>query len=150
MKAFVKVMQDIGLLVSRVVFGAVMIGHGWARWSGEGIPAQVDRLVQLGVPQPELFAWGATVLELLGGVLMVFGILTPLVAAAFLAQFVMLTAYTWSHGPYLATDGYEYSLILAAFALLFVVFGSGRAGVDNLFRRPRGESGPSVDDNAPA
>ncbi len=151
MKAFIKVVQDIGLLVARVALGLVLIGHGWHRFSS-GMGPAADNLSLYGLPQPQLFAWGATVLEVLGGALLVFGLLTPVVAAVVVAEQVMVIAWMkWRNGLWLTTDGVEYPVILAVLALVLVVFGSGRAGVDNLFRKGRKpSSSTSVYDRDPA
>lgn len=152
MQSFVRLLQDIGLLIARAIFGAVMVYHGWNRWQG-GIQAQADYLTQYGLPEPQLFAWGSVVLEVVGGILMIFGVLTPAVAAVFFAQFLMIVLWVqWRNGFNVHNNGYEYNAILAALSLMFVVFGAGRAGVDNLFRNPRREraSGRVIRDHDPA
>lgn len=150
MKAFIKVVQDIGLLVARVVLGLVLIGHGWHRFS-TGIGASGEMLATYGLPQPQLFAWGATLLEVLGGALLVFGLLTPLVAAAVVVEQVMVVAWmTWRNGLWLRTDGMEYQVVLAALALILVVFGAGRTGADALFTRGRKSSSKTSADDYPA
>jgi putative oxidoreductase len=134
-KTFIKVVQDVGLLVARLVLGLVLIGHGWQRFS-HGMTATVDALTRYGLPEPQLFAWGATVLEVVGGALLIFGLLTPVVAAFVVAEQVMVIAWLkWQNGLWKATDGIEYSVVLVALALILVVFGAGRTGVDQLFRR---------------
>lgn len=154
--AFVRVLQDIGLFVARVAFGVVMVLHGWARWNGSGgMAAQVAHLEASGIAQPQLVAWGTVLLEVIGGVLLVFGAFTPGVALFFLVQQVLVIALIkWHQGIYLESGGFEYNLVTAAAAALFLVFGSGRAGVDTLFRRPAAEKTPrtgrAVDDRAPA
>lgn len=151
MKAFIKVMQDIGLLIARVALGLVLFGHGWHRFT-TGIGASVTYLTQTGLPEPQLFAWGATLLEVIGGALLVFGLLTPIVAAFVVAEQVMVVVWLkWHNGLWLATNGMEYPLILAVLALVLVVFGAGRTGVDVLFRRgKKPASTTSVYDNSPA
>lgn len=135
MKAFIKVVQDIGLLIARLALGLVLVGHGWQRFT-HGIGPTVDLLTRSGLPEPQLFAWGATVLEVLGGALLIFGLLTPVVAAFVVAEQVMIIIWLkWQNGLWNGTDGIEYHVVLAALALTLVVFGSGRAGVDALFRR---------------
>jgi len=134
-KTFIKVVQDIGLLVARLVLGLVLVGHGWQRFS-HGMGASADMLTRYGLPEPQLFAWGGTVLEVIGGALLIFGLLTPVVAAFVVAEQVMVIAWLkWQNGLWQATDGIEYSVVLAALALMLLVFGAGRTGVDQLFRR---------------
>ena len=40
---------------------------------------------------------------------------------------------------WLGNGGYEYSLALAALALVFTFLGAGRLAIDGLFRRPKDE-----------
>lgn len=133
-----KVISDIFLLLARLVLGAIMIAHGWRRYFVDGMQSQIDYLNQFAVPQSAIFAYGATILELVGGVFLIVGALTPFVALAYAAQMGMTIAWTnWFRGPFLATQGYEYHLALGAFAMAFVGVGAGRASIDGLFRRGR-------------
>ncbi|WP_203568147.1 DoxX family protein [Aestuariimicrobium ganziense] len=135
MTSFVRVLQDIGLMLARIATGTILMLHGWRRWQ-DGIPHQVTVLNGHGVPYPEIFGWGTVIFELLGGALLVFGLATPVIGLVLLVQQVMLMVYsTWRHGFYLTGGGYEYNLALASLGTLFMVLGSGRAGVDSLFRR---------------
>jgi putative oxidoreductase len=134
-KTLIKVVQDIGLLVARLTLGLVLVAHGWQRFS-HGIGPTVDTLKHYGLPEPQLFAWGATVLEVVGGALLIFGLLTPIVAGFVVAEQVMVIAWLrWHNGLWQAANGIEYPVALAALALILVVFGAGRTGVDMLFRR---------------
>ena len=42
------------LLVARLGFAAILIGRAWFRWQIEGMPNQVARVSEAGLPQPEL------------------------------------------------------------------------------------------------
>lgn len=135
MKAFIKVLQDLGLLVARLILGVILVAHGWQRLT-HGIDSTIGLMQQAGLPEPVLFAWGATVLELVGGGLLVFGLLTPIVAAFIAAEQVMVIVWLrWQNGLWQVSNGIEYPAVMAALALIFVVFGSGRTGVDMLLRR---------------
>ena len=151
MKTLIKVVQDIGLLVARLTLGLVLVAHGWQRFT-HGIGPTVDTLTRYGLPEPQLFAWGATVLEVIGGALLIFGLLTPIVAAFVVAEQVMVIAWLkWQNGLWKVADGIEYPVALAALALILVVFGAGRTGVDTLFRRgKKPATTSSVYDSHPA
>jgi putative oxidoreductase len=91
---------------------------------------------------------GAIVLELVGGIFLVVGALTPVVAITVLVKQILIIAYTnWYKGPDLVNGdgtyagGYECNVTLALLALLLAVFGAGRISVDGLFRRRK----PGVD-----
>lgn len=146
MSAFLRVIRDIGLLLARVGLGGILIHHGVTRWTapGQGVQAQIDYLEQFTTPYPEVATYGAIVLEIVGGICLVVGALTPLVAAAVVAQQGLTIAYTnWFQGFDLLNrdgtynGGWEYNVALASLALVFVVCGAGRIAVDQAFRRPR-------------
>lgn len=151
MKGFIRVCQDLALMLARIATGAILMVHGWTRWS-DGAPKQVRILTELSVPYPHIFAWGAIAFEVIGGALLVFGLVTPLLGLVLVAEQVMIIVFAkWRHGPHLAQDGYEYNVALACLGLVFMAFGSGRAGVDALFRRsPDDRETRYIDDASPA
>lgn len=150
MAGFIQVLRDIALLAARLVLGTVMVLHGWQRWQIDGIGRQVQIFTEAGVPSPGIFAWGSTILELAGGLLLIFGLLTPVVAFLFLLQAILSIAFiSGSNGPLLGNGGWEYAAVTASVSLLLTVFGAGRAAVDQLFRRSP-ESEADADVNEPA
>jgi putative oxidoreductase len=155
---FLQVVRDIALFLARIGLGGILILHGWRRWQGVGVSSQISYLEQFATPFPHYAAWGGTMFELIGGVFLIVGALTPLVAAIAVAEQVLIIAWTsWYKGFYLTNQsgafrgGYEYSVALGLLALLFVVFGAGQASVDRLFRRsPRhDEIEPDTEPAAP-
>lgn len=149
MSGLLKVLQDLVLLIVRVTFGAALVFRGWRRWTSEGgMQNQIDYLRQFQTPAPEIMAWGGTLLEMIGGIFLIFGLLTPLVALGVVVQQGMIIAWTkWFRGPWLENGGYEYNGIQAALALMFVVFGAGRLAIDRLFRRNKNANDPLLDDD---
>lgn len=145
MARFLQVVRDLALLLARVGLGWVLIMHGIRRWQDQGIDSQIAYLKQFATPFPTYAAWGGTLLELVGGIFLIVGALTPLVAAAIVVEQVLIVAYTsWYKSFYINKvsgdtvswqGGYEYSVVIALLALLLVVYGSGRVGIDRLFRR---------------
>ena len=144
MAIVIRSLQSLGLLIARLGLGGILLLHGWTRWRTQGIARQVEYLNQFGTPYPEVAAWGAVVLELVGGVFLIVGALTPFVGLAVLLQQVLTVAYTnWYRTPHLLrTDGsynggYEYNVALGLLGLIFFVFGGGAVAIDRLFRRKK-------------
>lgn len=155
MAQFLQVLRDLVLFITRLGLGGILIAHGWRRWQQQGIQQQIDYVSQFGTPYPSVVAYGAILLELVGGIFLIVGALTPLVALAVLAEQVLIICYTsWRKGPYLLNaqgtynGGYEYNVALGLLALVFLVFGAGRASIDRLFRRAPAEADESADDRA--
>jgi putative oxidoreductase len=156
MSTTLQILRDLALLIARLGLAAILILHGWIRWQGpgQGVRRQIDYLSQFGVPYPAVAAWGAITVEIIGGLLLAVGALTPLVALAVLIEQILIIAYTnWYKGPDLLNSdgtyagGYEYNVALGLLALLLMVFGAGRISVDQLFRRPKVEA--DEDDGLP-
>src|SRR6478609_2775760 len=144
MMKFLAGLRSIALLIARVALGGIMIAHGFDRWQIRKVASQIDYLNQYGVPYADVAAWGSIVLELVGGIFLVFGALTPLVALVVVAEQVLIIAYiSWRRGPWLLNaqntyvGGYEYNVALGSLALLIAVFGGGAISIDRLFRRKK-------------
>lgn len=123
---------DLVLLVLRVTVGAIMIMHGYNHWMGGGkIPGTAGWFSSLGLKYGVLQAWASVVTEIGAGILLIFGLLTALAAAAVLS--VMLVAgllYHRQNGFFIFKEGYEYVLLLGVVALVLGVFGSGEVSLD--------------------
>lgn len=155
MAQLLQMLRDLALLIARLGLGAILVLHGWRRWQEQGLQQQVDYLQQFATPYPTVAAWGAVLLELVGGAFLIVGALTPLVALAILAEQVLIVCYTnWYKGYYLLdaegryVGGYEYTVTLGLLALLLMVFGGGRIAVDGMFRRAPAEADERVDERA--
>lgn len=120
----------------RGVIGVIMTAHGWQKLTGfADWHAQV---VQLGVPAPDVSAWLSVAAEFLGGLALLFGLLTRL--AGFAVLFNMVVAIATVHignGLFAQNGGFEYPLLLAATALYFLATGAGPISVDAVLRRRR-------------
>ena len=151
-KGFIRVLQDLALILVRLCVGLVLFLHGWHRFVTVGMTSEIARVRAQGMPLPEAFAYGAVTLEMIGGVLLAFGLATPIIGLGMLVQNVLIIAwFKASRGYEVLSGGWEYNLVLAAVGLLFMAFGGGRGALDMLFRRrPRNRPAPVVDESQPA
>lgn len=127
--------MKMGRLLLRAVVGGLFIGHGtqklfgWFGGPGRGGTEQMMQGLDLRPPQHHAVAAGAT--EAAGGALLAGGLATPLAAASLIG--VMLTAIRKVHlrnGPWSASGGYEYNLVLIAALFGLVDGGPGELSVD--------------------
>lgn len=134
-----QIARDTALLLMRIVLGTVFIAHGWQKMFVQKLGGEdgvIADFAHQGIPQPELSAWLASGMELVGGALLVVGLLAPLVAGLFMLQMVaVIYLVHWPHGLFASNGGIELPLVLCAGLLGIVVFGSGRASLDNAFSR---------------
>ena len=128
-------MEDVALLILRLVLGGVFVAHGaqklFGSFGGPGIESTTGFHEQLGIKPARPMAVLAGLTEFLGGILVVAGFLTPLAALALIGVMaVAVLTVNLKNGFFAANGGYEYNLVLAAVALALVLAGGGAYGLD--------------------
>ena len=151
MNGFLAFSRSFGLLIARLGLGGILLLHGTRRWQA-GVQSQTDYLRQFDTPYAEVAAWGAISFEVVGGVLLILGALTPLVGLGILVQQVLTICYTnYYRGPDLLkvdgsySGGFEYNVALGVLGLLFAVLGGGAVSLDRVFRRRKPATEDAVD-----
>ncbi len=123
-------------MVLRVVVGIVFAAHGWQKLSMMGFDGVAGFFGSLGVPLPMLAAVVVTLLELVGGIALILGIGTRVVAALLAVD--MLAALLLVHLPngiFVSNNGYELVLLLLAAGVYFALVGPGPFSLDNRLLR---------------
>ena len=143
MTRFVSFWRSFALLVARLGLGGILLLHGAHRYQA-GISSQITYLAQFSTPYPKIAAYGATTFEVVGGIFLILGALTPLVGLGVLVQQVLTIVWTsYYKGPDLLNadgsynGGFEYSVALGLLGLLFFVLGGGVVSLDRVFRRKK-------------
>lgn len=138
--------RDLALLIARVGLGVVFIAHGWQKLVTNGVDGTAAFFDSVGVPLPTLSAWFATLVELVGGGLLVVGLAVPV--AGLLLALDMLGAWLFVHrgnGVFVTDNGWELVLALGVASLLLAAVGAGRYSVDLLLAsRSRGRTRTTV------
>ncbi|HSB72221.1 MAG TPA: DoxX family protein [Candidatus Methylomirabilis sp.] len=124
--------QGWGITVLRVVVGVVFLTHGGQKLFVWGFDNVAGFMGKIGIPAPMLAAVVVTLVELLGGILLVLGLFTRW--AALLLAFNMLVAILTVHlrAGFFLPNGYEFALTLLAANAALVLLGSGEASVDGV------------------
>jgi len=116
----------------RVVIGFVFVMHGWQKLVDTGVGQTGDFFSSLGIPLPDLAATWVTVVELVGGLALILGVAT--VVVAMLLTVDMVVAFATVHrenGVFVTDNGYELVLVLGASCLMLMVAGPGALALDN-------------------
>ncbi|MGZ3447707.1 MAG: DoxX family protein [Myxococcaceae bacterium] len=127
--------MDIGLLVLRLVVGLTMAAHGGQKlfgwFGGYGLAGTGGFLESLGFRPGRVHAALAGGGELVGGLLLALGLLTPVGAALVLA--VMVVAIVSVHlakGFFVSNGGFEYNLVIMAASAALAFTGAGAYSLD--------------------
>lgn len=125
---------DIGLLLLRGLLGLTMAAHGYGKlMRGGRIPGTARWFDSIGMRPGVFHAWLAALTEVVAGVELALGLLVPIAAAGFVAL-MFVAAYTVHRGNgfFVASDGWEYNLVLGAGAAIVAYLGAGRISLDHL------------------
>jgi putative oxidoreductase len=113
----------------RVGVGVIMVTHGWLKLTD--IAATQRSFADIGIPVPAISAYLAVAGELLGGLGLIVGLLTPIASFGVLATMVVAIGFVHlRHGLLAHNGGFEYPLTLALVALHFIARGAGPISLD--------------------
>ncbi|MEU9115925.1 DoxX family protein [Streptomyces sp. NPDC048483] len=134
---------DCGLLLIRMTFGLLMAGHGAQKlfgiFGGMSLDETAKGFAGLGYQPGKAYAVIAGASELLGGLGLALGLLTPLAAAAVIGVMInAMVTVTAAHGLWAVSGGMEYNLGIAVVALGIAAIGPGRLALDRPFRWGKG------------
>lgn len=124
-------LSDVGPFLVRVIVGIIFIAHGGAKFAG-GIGGTAEAFGSLGIPLPVLSAWLAAGTELIGGILLVLGLATRVVAIPL--AFTMVVAFAYVHGAhgFFLPQGFEFVLLLFVLNVAIILQGGGRWSLDRV------------------
>jgi putative oxidoreductase len=138
-------------VIARLLVGIVMAAHGWDKLTGM-TPAGFGEgmLGGLGVPAPVAFGWIVTIIELVGGVLLIVGALTRIAAllnVGVLVGALLLVKIDIGLLAPIGADmpGAELEFGLIAGLLVVALLGPGKPSVDHVLGIETGT--PTLSDN---
>jgi len=124
------VLRNLGLLITRVIFGSYLAVHGaqklFGSFGGHGLDATGAGFESLGMKPGKVMAAVAGASELGGGVLTAAGIADPLGPLAIAGTMVVASAVHRKQGPLSTNGGFELPLTNFAVATALLASGPGR------------------------
>ena len=126
---------DLSLLILQLGVGLTFAAHGAQKvfgwWGGPGLAGWEGAMQHMGFRPARLFAIVSAGVELIGGLLLAVGFLTPFVAAILLAQTVVIIGQVhWAHGFFNQKSGIEFPLLLGVGAAAVGLGGPSAVSVD--------------------
>ncbi len=122
--------SDWALAFLRIVLGLLFVFHGWPKI--KNLRATAENFSNMGF-RPGVF-WGPLVagVEFFGGLALILGIWTPIVAALLTVQFLVIIVWKIWRGEW-SFSNLELDLLILAVALLLLTMGAGALSLDSLF-----------------
>jgi putative oxidoreductase len=121
-------------MIVRLIVGGMMFAHGLDKMNSG--PANFGQfLEQLGVPAPVVFGWAVTLLELVGGAMLVIGLLSRLVALLMTIELGFAIALVSGANGLIGTEGvgFERDLAYIAGFIAVLLLGPGKPSLDHAF-----------------
>ena len=119
-------MQACGLTVLRITVGIVFLVHGYQKLFHMGFHGVAGMFGHLGIPLPFVSAVVVTLVEFIGGILLIAGLLTRFAAAALaIDMIVAILVVHLKHGFYAQNSGFEFPLTLLAATVCLAMSGGG-------------------------
>lgn len=122
----------------RLGLGIVFVAHGAQKlfgwFGGYGLEATGQWMDSIGLSPGWLMALLAGGSEFFGGLLIIAGLMTRLVAlSAAVTMVVAIVSVHLANGFFLSNNGFEYGFALLTMAVALIIRGAGSASVDRLF-----------------
>ena len=121
------VFSDLAIVILRLILGIILLVHGVQKIRGwEGT---LKGFGKMGFKPGVLWLGIATVIEVGGGLLLILGLFTQIIALLVALQFVIITLkLKWRQG---LVGGYEFDLLILGAALLLATIGGGAYDLDS-------------------
>jgi len=129
---------NVALTVLRVIAGATFIAHGAQKLFVFGFAGVSSGFAQMGIPAPEVMGPFISLLELFGGIALVFGLLTRLAALGLAFDMLGAIPFITLKNGFFVPQGFEFVLALLAMSATLVLTGAGEFSLDGLIGRRKG------------
>src|SRR3954465_15724555 len=126
---------DLSLLILQLGVGLTFAAHGAQKafgwWGGPGLAGWGGAMQHMGFRPARVLAVAPAGVELVGGLMLAVGFLTPFVAAIVVAQTVVIIGQVhWSNGFFASKAGVEFPLLLGIGAVAIGLGGPSAISVD--------------------
>ena len=134
--------QGLGIAVLRIITGIVFAAHGYQKLFVYGMAGVQGAFTKMGAPMPTITGPLVACLEFFGGIALIIGLLTRLVALGFVIDMLGAMLIVHLANGFFMPSGYEFVLLLSAASLALVFGGPGSLSVDSIIAKNATSSHP--------
>jgi putative oxidoreductase len=126
--------QPFGSLVMRLVLGIIMVAHGYGKIIPSGSLYTFSHMVTR-LHLPIWLGYLAAFTEFFGGLLLIVGLLTRIVALMMATEMTVAIIKVHLHGGLMGPNSFAFPLACFTIALMLVFTGCGWLGLDDFVGR---------------
>lgn len=126
-----------GLLILRVIAGIIFAAHGGQKLFVYGFGGVTGAFAGMGVPLPMIAGPAVALLEFLGGIALIAGVLTRLTGLGLAITMAGAIFFAHLSAGFFAPNGFEFPLALLGASAAIAFAGAGELSVDGMIARRR-------------
>ena len=130
--------QPLGIAILRIVVGIVFTAHGAQKLFSIGIGGVTHMFHGIGIPSAHIAAIVVTLVEFVGGIALILGLLTRYAAVLLAIDMAVAVVKVHLHNGFFSSKGgYEFPLTLLAASIALALAGPGSPALSRLSKTAR-------------